>query len=137
MEMLLSQARRFAQFTSSLPGTTPPGLQGKTIFLIHNSSQRSNPVQALLQERGYRVTLAESVAAALQIWSQLTGRVDLFLADISLGRDHSVEQLVKFLHAENPRMRVLYANDLEGDSSPIAVQRYAHQLVEVIDNCLA
>lgn len=93
-------------------------------------------MKAALLERGYEVIHAESVEAALAAWARLAVRVDLFLADIALGRDHGVEQLVQLLQAENPRMRVLYANDLE-TGCPLAGQSYPRQLVAVVENCLA
>jgi hypothetical protein len=80
---------------------------------------------------------AESVDAALRTWACLQASVDLFLADISLGKDQSIEQLVKLLQAENPRLRVLYANDLEVAIAPLTVPGYPTQLVRVVDNCLA
>lgn len=136
MEMLSSQPGRFARFAAALPVAVPPARQNKTIFLVHSSCKPFSPVKAALQERGYQVIFAESVAAALRIWEKLATRVDLFLADISLGRDHSVEQLVKLLQAENPRLRVLYANDLEQAAVPMAAPVYPQQLVAVVDNCL-
>jgi DNA-binding response OmpR family regulator len=108
----------------------------KTVFLLHSCGSLNDPVKAALLERGYQVVHAESVEAALRIWAHLPTPVDLFLADIRLGQDPGVEQLVRVLQAENSRMRVLYANDLEG-ARMLASQAYPHQLVKVVDNCLA
>ena len=95
-----------------------------------------NPVKAALLERGYQVFDAESVEAALALWPKLTRPIHLFLADISLGKDEEVERLVKMLQAENPRLRVLYANDLEQPIGPVAALSYPRQLVSVVDHCL-
>ena len=109
----------------------------RTILLVHRSSKATPPIKTALQEKGYEVIHADCIEAALQIWAKLATRVDLFLADIALGRDAAVEQLVKLLQAENPRLRVLYANDLDCSAGSIGLQNYPHQLVTVVENCLA
>jgi hypothetical protein len=127
-----------ARFEAVAPAPFPAVPLNKTIFLVHSGGRVIDPVQAALLARGYRVVHAESVEAALRIWARLASAVDLFLADIHLGQDPRVEQLVKLLQAENPRMRVLYANDLEAEAhESIIAQRYSSQLVTVVDNCLA
>jgi CheY-like chemotaxis protein len=133
MEMLLPQTARFAA-ARPLP-VTPPSK--KTIFFVQSCARVQNPVKAALVERGHQVIHAESVEAALRLWAKLAQPVHLFLADISLGKDQGIEQLVKLLQAENPRLRVLYANDLEHPIGPVAASSYPGQLVGVIDNCLA
>ncbi len=133
MELLSRQTRRFP-LASALP--VPVSSGKKTIFLVHSSIQYSSPIKAALQDRGYAVVHADTAEAALQTWAKLSCRVDLFLADISLGKDQEVERLVKLLQAENPRMRVLYANDLEV-TCPSMAQTYFTQLAGVVENCLA
>ena len=116
----------------------PVAAATKTIFLVHSSSQAGSPVKAALQERGYQVIHAASIGEALTIWEKSAARIDLFLADISLGRDPGVEHFVQLLQAENTRMRVLYANDLEQTTGPLTLGlSYPKQLVAVVDNCLA
>lgn len=111
---------------------------GKTVFLVDKFPGPGSPVKAALEQRGYTVVHAGSVSEALRLWSRLTARVDLFLADISLGRDPSIEQLVRLLRAGNPRLRVLFANDLEQPAGPLlAAHGYSQQLVGIVDNCLA
>lgn len=107
----------------------------RTVFLFHSSSLLT-PVKAALEERGYRVIHAESIESAFGLWSKLTARIDLFLADISLGRDQEVEELVRLFQGENPRMRVLYANDLEETTRPVTMS-YSQQLAGIVENCLA
>lgn len=133
MELLSHHAARFTPVPAPAPISAP--LAKRTIFLVQQSSRLGNPVKTALVEKGYEVIHAESVEGALRIWASLARRVDLFLADISLGRDQGVERLVKLLQAENPRMRVLYANDLDA-TGPVVMQTYPKQLVAVIENCL-
>ena len=134
MALLSNRLARFKRFEST-PPTLPP--TKKTVFLVHSAGHPTSAVKTALIERGYDVINAESPEAALRVWPRLTKPVDLFLADISLGKDQAAEQLVKLLQAENPRMRLLYANDLEEASGPILCQSYPKQLVAVVDNCLA
>jgi CheY-like chemotaxis protein len=126
-----------ARFDAVRPTTVAAASVKKTVFLVHSCTRLQDPVKAALLERGYHVVHAESVEAALRTWARLAVSVDLFLADISLGKDQNIEQLVKLLQAENPRMRVLFANDLEEARGPIVAQCYPRQLVTVVDNCLA
>ena len=126
-----------ARLDAVQPATVAAASVKKTVFLVHSCTRLQDPVKAALLERGYQVIHAESVEAALRIWARLAVPVDLFLADISLGKDQSIEQLVKLLQAENPRMRVLFANDLEEARGPIVAPCYPRQLVTVVDNCLA
>jgi CheY-like chemotaxis protein len=114
------------------------GPDGKTVFLVDKFPGPGSPIKAALEQRGYTVIHAGSVSEALRLWSRLSARVDLFLADISLGRDHSVEELVRLLQAENSRLRVLFANDLEQPAETLlGPQGYPQQLVRIVDNCLA
>lgn len=134
MELFSTQTARFkAPARIHVPESRPD----KTIFLVHTEARPGSGVKAALQERGYQVIHADSVDAAHQTWAKLGNPVHLFLADITLGRDQSIERLVKLLQAENPRMRVLYANDLEQAPHLIGAPSYAQQLVSVVDNCLA
>lgn len=117
---------------------SPVSAAGKTIFLVHQSPSPGSPVKAALEERGYSVIHAASVSEALRLWVRFAGRVNLFLADISLGSDPRIEELVRSLQAKNPRMRVLLANDLEQPAGALMVaQTYSQQLVSIVDNCLA
>ena len=125
-----------ARFTFAPPTLAPVSRPKRTVFLVHSSLRAHSPVRTALQENGYHVIYAESVEAALRVWTELTVGVDLFLADISLGKDQGVERLVKLLQAENPRLRVLYANDLEEGAGLISAQSYPQQLVAVVENCL-
>ncbi|MHC1769183.1 MAG: hypothetical protein AB9869_33695 [Verrucomicrobiia bacterium] len=111
---------------------------GKTIFLVHQSPSPGSPLKAALEERGYSVIHGASVSEALRLWVRFAGRVHLFLADINLGSDPRIEELVRSLQARNPRMRVLFANDLEQPAGARMVpQAYSQQLVGIVDNCLA
>lgn len=125
------------RFQVASPTSVPDWRAAKTIFLVQSAARPGSPVKAALLKRGYQVVHAESVDAALRTWVKLATPVDLFLADISLGRDPGIEQLVKFLQAENARMRVLYANDLDDVTGPLLAQSYPEQLVTIIDNCLS
>ena len=134
MASLSNPAARFKSFESA---SAPLAPANKTVFLVHRAGEPISAIKAALVDRGYRVILAESAEAAFQTWTNRVGPVDLFLADISLGRDQAAEQLVKLLQTENPRLRVLYANDLEEAGGPILAQTYPRQLAAVVDNCLA
>jgi CheY-like chemotaxis protein len=125
-----------ARFAGARRAPATPARAEKTILLVQNSARAHNPVKAVLQERGYKIIHAESVEAALQVWAQLPIPVDLFLADLSLGKDQGVEQLVKLLQSENPRVRVLYANDLEPSPGMLITHSYPQQIATVVDSCL-
>jgi hypothetical protein len=133
MEILSGQTPRHSLAPEA---PEPVSALKKRIFLIHSTPRPTHPVRAALEQKGYEVISADSVDAALRMWVKFTKPVDLFLADIMLGKDPITEQLVKLLQAENPRMRVLYANDLDL-AAPLVMQRYPQQLIAVVDNCLA
>ncbi len=106
--------------------------------MVHESPCPGSPVKAALESRGYSVIHAASISDAIRLWVRLARRVDLFLAEISLGSDPRIEELVRSLQAKNPRMRVLFANDLEQPVESLRVDPgYPEQLVRIVDNCLA
>jgi PleD family two-component response regulator len=134
MEMLGSQRARF-DTEATLP--VARATVRKNLFLVYNSARSESPLKGILLDRGYHVTHAETAEAALRIWAKMTNSVDLFLADTSVEKDPGIEQLLKLLQAENPRLRVLYVNDLEQPTSSLAAQSYSQQLAAVVDNCLS
>jgi hypothetical protein len=133
MEMISTPTARLRLFRAD---PVPVAAVKRTVFLVHRLFPAQSPVKVALQERGYEVVHAESVEEAWRIWAKLAIPIHLFLADISLGRDQAVERLLKLLQAENPRMRILFANDLEQATDPIAAQSYPQQLLSVVENCL-
>jgi ActR/RegA family two-component response regulator len=134
MELLSSPTPRFSPAPQTFAGVRSPK---KTIFLVQNGTHLTNPICSALQENGYEVVHATSVEAGLQLWSELTQTIDLFVADMGLQKHAEVRRLVQVLQAENPRMRVLFVNDLEAIEGTSSMQLYPKQLVNVVQNCLA
>lgn len=110
-----------------------PLARRKTIFYVQNGFRFACPIKGALEESGYDVIQAESLDAALAIWVRSVMSIDLFLADLSLQTDPGIERLAKLLQAENPRMRILYANGLD----ELGSQNYPSQLAQVVQNCLS
>jgi len=127
---------RTARFTATLDAPTPALAQAKTIFLFQSNRRPTSPVKAALQDKGYRVIHAESIDAAHRIWAKSITPIDLFVADIRLQHAPGVQRLIQLFQAENSRLRVLYANDLEGAPGGIGAHDYPKQLIDMIEKSL-
>jgi len=69
----------------------------------------------VLVSYGYQVLEAASGAAALKLWPQWQGAVDLLLTDIIMPDGVSGGQLSAQLQAEKPALKVLYMSGYPGE----------------------
>ncbi len=134
MELLTNRTARF-KATLDVP-TKAAATEAKTIFLFQSNRRPTSPVKASLQEKGYRVIHVESIEAALRIWAKSITPIDLFVTDIRLQHAPGVQRLIQLFQAENSRLRVLYANDLEGPPGGVGAHEYPKQLIGMIEKSL-
>jgi CheY-like chemotaxis protein len=108
----------------SVPVRTPPPAAhpsggSETVLVVEDELSLQRMVQRLLQAAGYRVHVAASAEAALDIWAEHRGRIDLLLTDLIMpgmgGRE-----LAERLRADEPSLRVVYTTGYSGERLGVA-----------------
>lgn len=79
----------------------------ETILFVEDDAAVRDFTYELLQEQGYRVLQATSVAEALEAWQWHSGRIKLLLTDLVLDDSGSGLDLATRLRAENPNLKVI------------------------------
>jgi DNA-binding NtrC family response regulator len=85
----------------------PPG-GGETILVVDDDASLRQLVTSVLTRRRYNVLSADSAEAALGLWSQHDGTVDLLLTDVVMPGGLSGAELAERLMRERPSLRILY-----------------------------
>jgi two-component system NtrC family sensor kinase len=80
----------------------------ETILIAEDESSLRDLVAELLTMRGYRVLVANSGPAALEMWRQEAGRIDLLLTDMIMPGGLMGTDLAAELKREKPNLRVIY-----------------------------
>ena len=80
----------------------------KTILVVEDEPGVAELARAVLQEDGYRVLEASDGLAALQIWNDNRGVIDLLLTDISMPHGMSGVDLADNLRALKPDLKLVY-----------------------------
>ncbi len=80
----------------------------ETILLVEDDPSVRVLVVHALERYGYRVIEADSGVAALGIWRQQGGAVDLLLTDMVMPEGVSGRQLAEQLRVEKPGLKVIY-----------------------------
>jgi PAS domain S-box-containing protein len=79
----------------------------ETILLVEDDALVLEMAAAALEGQSYRVLRAGSGPAALRLWTEHLGRVDLLLTDIVMPEGMSGWDVIKRLRAENPRLKTI------------------------------
>ncbi len=82
----------------------------ETILFAEDESSLRALVVTLLKRCGYRVLAAESGVAALALWQEHKGEIQLLLTDLVMPGGLSGISLAEKLHAEKPELRVVYTS---------------------------
>jgi signal transduction histidine kinase len=80
----------------------------ETILIAEDESSLRDLVAELLTMRGYRVLVANSGPAALEVWGQEAGRIDLLLTDMVMPGGLLGTDLATKLKREKPNLKVIY-----------------------------
>jgi PAS domain S-box-containing protein len=90
--------------TSDLPGGT------ETILIAEDEPSLRELVVNLLSRCGYKVLGAESGVAALKLWQEHQGEIQLLLTDMVMPGGLTGFNLAEKLRAEKPQLRVIYTS---------------------------
>jgi two-component system, cell cycle sensor histidine kinase and response regulator CckA len=101
--------------------TAPVGLE--TVLLVEDEPGVRALAEVVLRKLGYTVLVAENGTAALRIWEENKGSVDVVLTDVIMPR-MSGSELANRLREMNPRLRILfmsgYTDDMLSDQGILA-----------------
>ena len=86
-----------------------PEAQGrdKTILLVHGEAALRNLAASTLEQSGYKVLVAHSGAAGIDLSKKFSGKIDLLLTDLVL-EGTSGRELAKRLALDRPSIQVMY-----------------------------
>jgi two-component system cell cycle sensor histidine kinase/response regulator CckA len=86
----------------------------ETVLLVEDEAAVRDLVETILSRFGYRVLPADSGPAALGIWQEFGGAIDVLLTDVIMPH-MSGGDLAHRLRALNPRLRVLFMSGYTDD----------------------
>jgi two-component system cell cycle sensor histidine kinase/response regulator CckA len=86
----------------------------ETVLLVEDEAAVRDLVETMLSRFGYRVLPADSGPAALRIWEESGGAIDVLLTDVIMPH-MSGGDLAHRLRAVNPRLRVLFMSGYTDD----------------------
>ena len=126
----------------SLPGGC------ETILVVEDEVAVRTVARMALRRLGYTVLEADNAPAALRLWSELAGRVDLLFTDIVMPGGMSGHELAARLQLQRPELKVLfcsgYTREVEqydvtdGASRNFLPKPYkAGELAEAVRRCLS
>ena len=87
----------------------PPGSES-TILIVEDDEAVRSLVREVLDHNGYRVLEAEHGEAALEIWKDHAGEIDLLLTDMVMPGSVNGLELSQRLLAEQPDLKVIYTS---------------------------
>jgi nitrogen-specific signal transduction histidine kinase/CheY-like chemotaxis protein len=141
--------------TETAPAAAPtarppaPAARGgkENLLIVEDEAILRELVTALLQGFGYRTLVAANGRAALELWRQEGGAVDLLLTDMVLPEGVSGLELAGTLRAEKPALKILFTSgygvdDLGNDTIQRLKARFLQKpyssdtLVRSIRECL-
>lgn len=100
--------RREAQ-KAEVPGGT------ETLLLVEDEQLVRDLSVEILSSLGYNILKAENGPAALELWKQHPGKIDLLLTDVVMP-EMSGRELAQRLQASHPEMRVLFMSGYTRDA---------------------
>ncbi len=86
-----------------------------TILVVEDELAVRTLVCHLLQRCGYTVLQAESGVAALKIWQERQGKIQLLLTDIIMPDGMNGYELAQQLQAAKPELKVVYTSGYSGE----------------------
>jgi CheY-like chemotaxis protein len=91
---------------------TPVGLE--TVLLVEDEPGVRALADAVLRKLGYKVLIADSGEAALGIWAEYRGSIDVLLTDVIMPR-MSGSDLAHKLRQANPKLKILFMSGYTDD----------------------
>jgi len=98
--------------SSGKPGAAPRG--SETVLLVEDEASVRTLAETILLRLGYRVFAADSGRAALAIWEQRHGRIDVLLTDVIMPH-MSGGDLAHALRERKPGLKVLFMSGYTDD----------------------
>jgi CheY-like chemotaxis protein len=114
-----------AALDPGVPGPLPRGTE--TILLVEDEEQVRLVTRLLLSRHGYRVLEAGHGPAALEIWRQEPGRIDLLLTDLVMPEGLTGQELAAKLQAEAPTLKVVFTTGYSTELAGHDLALPAHQ----------
>ena len=87
----------------------PKPRRASILFVEDDASVRSL-VDRLLTLKNYRVFTAENGPAAMPLWEQHRGEIDLLLTDVTMPLGMSGRDLAAHCHSQNPQLKVIFTS---------------------------
>ena len=87
----------------------------ESILLVEDEKPLRIIASMVLQQQGYKVFAAENPEAAMEIWKQRNGAIDLVLTDLIMPGGTSGRELAERLLAEKPTLKVIYTSGYSED----------------------
>ena len=110
---LFSAGGRRSGRTSPTPGDAAPvGLE--TVLLVEDEPGVRALAETVLRKLGYKVLVADSGEAALKIWRERQGSIDVLLTDVIMPQ-MSGGDLAHKLREMNPRLKILFMSGYTDD----------------------
>ena len=130
-ESELGNGSTFRVFFPATPKVAPESIQTdrapitrghETILLVEDEESLRRVVRQVLRQLGYHVLEAANGAAALELWRELKGRIDLLLSDMVMPEGLTGLDLAGKLREEKPDLKVIivsgYNPEMAGQSRP-------------------
>jgi CheY-like chemotaxis protein len=87
----------------------------ETVLLVEDETALRTVAAAVLEQYGYKVLAAPLPSAALEIWEQRRGTIDLVLVDLMMPGGISGRELAERLLADEPTLKVIYSSGYSED----------------------
>lgn len=87
---------------------------GRTVLLVEDEESIRHLVAQILEMHGLSVLPAASAEDALEFSRKFTGKIDLLLTDIHMGRSLTGFELSRRVLAERPAARVIFMSGFSG-----------------------
>ena len=100
------------QLNAAPPDTIPVGLE--TVLLVEDEPALRELAEAVLKKLGYNVFIAPGGEAALGIWEEHQGSINVLLTDVIMPK-MSGSELAKKLREKNPRLKILFMSGYTDD----------------------
>ncbi|MBI4660951.1 MAG: response regulator [Verrucomicrobia bacterium] len=100
------------------PATVEPELRprepvrggSETMLVVEDEEPLRGLIRTILESYGYRVLEAASGVAALQVWHEHKGQIDLLFTDMVMPDAMTGRELAERLQAEKPRLQVIFTS---------------------------
>jgi len=84
--------------------------KGEVILVVEDEVAVRELACMALRKRGYQVLHASNGPAAIEVWKQSTGTVNLLLTDMVMPNGMSGGELAKDLATRNPNLKIIYTS---------------------------